>query len=510
MPKIVDPIARRNEISAIAAKLIAQGGLEAATIREIAHSSGYSKGVIEHYFENKEEIISGALAWANACFQQRVAKLTDGLSERKRSTSERKRSTIMSQSNKPLWSAPPHPEWLTAMNQEGQYFNLAAVVPLDEASLLQQAKQSTGLSDFGDELWREPFRILLKALEEEAQLTLMGRLMARNDIFLWLRTRLLVTATLKNNPEILDQDIVAPTVIVGLPRSGTSILYELLAQDPDVGVPLIWEALQPCPPPEAASYYKDPRIEQADKLFTQWNRVAPEFSSMHEMRGDIPAECGLLMAGTFISDHIASLHQTPGYSAYCLQADFGPVYEYHKTILKILQWKNPRKRWLLKAPEHQVHLDTLLQVYPDAHIVQTHRDPIKCMASTTSLMGTLYYMRSDQPFNAEMFENIIMGEATAQRLEHVMKLRDEGVLPEANITDSRYQDLMDDPMQCIENIYLHFGMALSRTAKERMLNYLSSKPKGKFGQHSYPIDDSKAKERRFFKRYQERYDVPCE
>jgi hypothetical protein len=416
----------------------------------------------------------------------------------------------MSKLDNPQWTPPAHPQWLAAMNQEGDYFDLGAVVPLDEESLLQCACQSTGLDDFGDDLWREPFRILLKALEEEAQLTLMGRLMARNDIFLWLRTRLMVTEVLKKNPEILEQEIVAPMVIVGLPRSGTSILFELLAQDPDVGVPLMWEAMQPCPPPEAASYQHDPRIDQADKLFTQWSRVAPEFASMHEMRGDIPAECGLLMAGTFISDHIASLHQTPSYSAYCMQADFKPVYEYHKTILKILQWKNPRKRWLLKAPEHQVHLDTLLQVYPDAQIVQTHRDPIKCMASTTSLMGTLYYIRSDQAFNAEMFENIIMGEATAQRLEHVMQQRDSGIVPQANIVDSRYQDLMEEPMLCIDKIYKHFGLALDGTAKERMLNYLSNKPKGKFGKHKYQADDTKAAERHFFTRYQDRYNVAVE
>ena len=202
--------------------------------------------------------------------------------------------------------------------------------------------------------------MLVKALEEEAQLTLMGRLMARNDIILWLSTRLRVTDTLKRHPEILEEEIVAPMFIVGLPRSGTSILFELLAQDPDVGVPLMWEALQPCPPPETASYHSDPRIQVADRLFTQWGRVAPEFNSMHEMRGDIPAECGLLIAATFISDHNASLHQTPSYSAWCAQADFLPVYEYHRTILKLLQWKNPRKRWLLKAPEHQVHLEATL------------------------------------------------------------------------------------------------------------------------------------------------------
>ena len=416
----------------------------------------------------------------------------------------------MASSTSSLWSPPGHPDWLEAMNREGSYFNLEAVVPLDEASLIHHACATTGLDDFGDDSWRVPFAVLVKALGDEAQLTLMGRLMARSDILFWLSTRLQVVDLLKRHPEILDQPVPAPMFIVGLPRSGTSILFELLAQDPDVGVPMMWEALQPCPPPEAASYQSDQRIDVADKLFTQWNRVAPEFATMHEMRGDIPSECGLLMAGSFISDHIASLHQTPSYSAWTAGADFLPVYQYHKQILQILQWKNPRRRWLLKAPEHQVHLDTLLEVYPDARIVQTHRDPLKCMASTTSLMGTLYYMRSDQPFQAEMFENIIMGEATAGRLEHVMNQREDGTVPAANIADSRYQDLMDDPLGCIESIYAHFDMTLSAEARENMARYLEGKPKGKFGAHAYTVDGSRQKERALFQRYQTQYNVPDE
>jgi hypothetical protein len=397
------------------------------------------------------------------------------------------------------------------MNREGDCFDLTAVVPLDEGSLIDQACAATGLTDFGDDLWREPFGLLLRALEEEAQLTLMGRLMARHDIFLWLCNRLQITQVCKQHPEIEEQEIRSPMFILGLPRSGTSILFELLAQDPAVGVPLMWEALLPCPPPEAATYRTDPRIEQAHRLFTQWHRVVPEFATMHEMAGDIPAECGLIMANTFISDHIASLHQTPSYSAWCAGADYGPVYDYHRRCLQILQWKNPRGRWLLKAPEHQVHLEALLKVYPDARIVQTHRDPIKCMASTTSLLGALYLMRSDQPFNSEQFEDIVMGEATALRLERVMQLRDDGGVSAATITDSRYQDLMDSPLACIEGIYHHFGLTLEAETRQRMADYLRHKPKGKFGRHAYSVDpDRAARERPLFRRYQERYDVPSE
>ena len=149
----------------------------------------------------------------------------------------------MKRSHSAIWTPPPHPQWLSEMNREGSYFNLPAVVPLDEESLLQHAQLTTGLSDFGDDRWREPFSVLIKSLEEEAQLTLMGRLMARNDIVLWLSTRLQVADTLKKYPQILDEEITAPMVIAGLPRSGTSILFQLLSQDPDVDVQVMWEAL---------------------------------------------------------------------------------------------------------------------------------------------------------------------------------------------------------------------------------------------------------------------------
>ena len=130
----------------------------------------------------------------------------------------------MNNPDSPLWTAPIPPDWLTAMNTEGEYFDLEHVVPLDADSLIAHACASTGLADFGDDLWREPFAVLVKALEEEAKLTLMGRLMARSDIILWLSARLQLTDTFKQQPEVLAEEIKAPMIIAGLPRSGTSIL----------------------------------------------------------------------------------------------------------------------------------------------------------------------------------------------------------------------------------------------------------------------------------------------
>lgn len=408
------------------------------------------------------------------------------------------------------WVAPPHPAWLEAMNAEGRCLDLPGVVPLEMDGLVETACRQCGLHDFGTDEWREPLAILCRDLDGEAELTLMGRLMARSDILTWLGSRLQVVDLVRRHPEITEQQIVAPVFIVGLPRSGTSILFEVLASDPAFRVPETWEVLFPCPPPEPATYATDPRIDRAHALVTQWNRVVPEFATMHEMGGRIPAECGLIMAGSFISDHIVSLHQAPNYAAWYASADVTAAYEYHKLMLQVLQWRHPGRHWLLKAPAHQNYLDILLRVYPDARIIQTHRDPIKCMASAASLMGCLYLMRSDKPFDSDAFADFLFGPATAQRLERVMALRRDGVVPETSICDSRFQDLMEDPLGCVRRIYAHFGMSLSSAAETGMQAYLASKPRGKFGVHSYAVAADDVAERRYFRAYQQAYDIPDE
>ncbi len=408
------------------------------------------------------------------------------------------------------WQAPKKPTWLAAINREGECFDLTSVVPLDEQSLIDTACRQTGLADFGDDSWREGFAKLCADLDGAARLTLMGRLMTRSDLLIWLTNRLKITDLLRRHPEIAEQEIRQPMFIVGLPRSGTSILFEVLAQDPSHAAPQTWEAMIPCPPPTTEDYATDSRIERVEALVTQWNRVVPDFATMHEMGARIPAECGLLMASSFISDHVASLHQAPAYAAWYASADVRPAYAYHRTILQILQWRNPRRRWLLKAPAHQNHLDVLVATYPDSQIIQTHRDPIRCMASTTSLIGCLYAMRSDQPFDSNAFEDIMVGEATARRLERVMDQRAAGVVPESNIYDVRYQDLLDRPLACVQSIYDHFGHPLEPSTCNDMEAYLAAKPQGKFGVHRYALGNQDGSERALFRRYQQAYDVPDE
>jgi hypothetical protein len=233
---------------------------------------------------------------------------------------------------------------------------------------------------------------------------------------------------------------------------------------------------------------------------------------MHETAGEIPAEDASVWTYTFISDHIQSFYQMPSYDAYVNAADPRRLYRAHKLFLQVLQWGSPRRRWFGKTLYHLGHLPELFEVYPDARIIHTHRDPIRSMASVTNLLRAFYWQRSDRHFDAPGFEEITLAEPTAQRLEAVMELRDTHRIPASRIVDSRYQDLMDDPVGSIERLYRALELPYDEETGERVRRYLEFKPKGKHGVHRYRTLDAEqvARSRPYFRRYQERYRVPDE
>lgn len=408
-----------------------------------------------------------------------------------------------------MWVPPSRPDWLGAFLDETSAWDLDAVAPLQADALIATATRRTGLDDFGTDDWREPFEILVQAIEEEAQLHLFGRLWTRHDLLLFLENRLRIEATYKAHPEIEDEVVDQPVFVTGLPRSGTSILFELLAQDAQFMAPANWEFVLPCPPPEAATYRSDPRVERAHHLITQMGRVAPTFQAMHEMGAWIPNECGVAFPLSFRSQHLAATFQVPSYTGWLFAADQEPAYRYYKRLLKLLQWKNPRGHWLLKAPEHQSFLPILFRVFPDARVVVTHRDPVKAQGSVTNLLGTIYWMRSDKPFDARAFEELLTPEGTAARLDQMIDWIDDGIVPAAQITHSRYADLIDDPAGALETLYAGMEFPFAPETRVAVRAYLAHKPKGKFGAHSYTVDDQDST-RQLFARYQDRFNVPSE
>ena len=303
------------------------------------------------------------------------------------------------EARKDSWKPQPRPEWVQRLNDEGAHLDIKGIVPLDPASLLDTARRNTGLDDFGAGDWREPFERFVTSLEEDARLNLMGRLMTRSELLMWLELRLRVEEEYRLHPEIADEVIAKPLLIVGQGRSGTSAMQNLLAADPNNGTLLTWEAFYPSPPPEAATYATDPRIAKADWMIRQWYRVTPEMEAMHEFGGAIPTEGIHLQVSSFqMLTWMNLMGQVPSFNAWIWDKSFVPALAWEKRVLKLLQWKNPR-RWVIKSPV-MFNLPDLLKVYPDACLVWMHRDPLRSLASAVNMVGTIFWQRSDDPFIA--------------------------------------------------------------------------------------------------------------
>lgn len=418
-----------------------------------------------------------------------------------------------SEDHRAQWAPPPRPEWVQRINEEGYCMDISSVVPLDEESLLKSAVRATGLSDFGEDDWREPFQVFIKALEEEADLNLMGRIRTRSEILHFLEARLQIAEAYKRHPEIENEEIVQPIFIVGQGRSGTSFLQNVLAEDPDNGAPRHWESMFPCPPPEKATYFSDPRIEKAHKLIDQWNRVTPTMPSMHEFAGHIPFECTAILAIAFMAPTwLDCLGQVPSFDAYYWKQDTVPSLRYHKRVLKLLQWKNPRKHWILKDPMHLDRFAPILKVYPDACFVWPHRDPVRALASLVNILGTIQWGRSDHPFKGGSFEYMTDPYQSAARFNRAIDQLEAGVVPAGQFHHLLYKDLVADTMGAIEAMYKHFGIALSEGGRRKMQGYLLDFPRDSRPAHRFNMGSEKtvARAREAFGRYQNHFNVPIE
>jgi hypothetical protein len=411
------------------------------------------------------------------------------------------------------WTAPPRPDWVQRINDEGRWMNISGIVPLTAGSLIDAAIQTTGLSDFGEGDWYEPFQVVCKSLEEDSQLNLMGRIRTRSEMLQLLEARLQIEDTYKRHPEIDAQEIVTPLIIVGQGRSGTSFLLNLLAAHPDNGVVKMWEAVLPCPPPEKETYLTDSRIERAHQLTDQWNRVTPTIASMHEFSGYVPQDCTHILALSFRSEAWFNfLGQVPSYNKYIATLGQTPAFHYHKRVLKLLQWKNPRSQWVLKDPTHLEKMMTILKVYPDCEFVWPHRDPVKALASTISIIGTAQWGRSDHPFLGGALEQMVDPVLSAKRLGNLIDLLESGVIPKSKVCHLLYSDLVAAPMATIERIYKYFDLPLTPAGRAGMNRYLAENPRAARPPHKFDIGsaESVGRAREAYKRYQDYFGVPNE
>ncbi|MFQ6006376.1 MAG: sulfotransferase [Woeseia sp.] len=358
-------------------------------------------------------------------------------------------------------------------------------VNFDLVRLLDDATRRSGFDDFGTTDFLLPLSVLLDAYTHESELTLTGRIAMREDILQSLMTRLHIHSDRTRYSGIAEAGIDAPIFITGLPRSGTTFLHNLLAEDAGFRTPAGWEVMYPSPPPGARANGSDPRIARAQRRMQQLYWLAPGFRVIHPLNAELPQECIAIASSAFVSDAYPTMCHVPSYQSWLDQADLTPSYEYHRRFLQHLQGGQRNLRWLLKAPAHLFGLRSILEVYPDARIIFMHRDPLEVLPSLANLTLVLRAAFSDRHEPEEIGRELISHWAQGMRRarELVLQLPDR----QTRCMEISYQDLTGQPVDTIARLYRHFGLELDKETLSRMRKYLVDRPKDQFGKHRYSL-----------------------
>jgi hypothetical protein len=375
-------------------------------------------------------------------------------------------------------------------------------------ALMAAARKRTGLEDFGPDHFRPGLEQLLEAVERDAVLHAIGRIMARGQFVNLLAGRLKLIEHRRRHPEVAEQRIERPLFVLGLPRTGTTILHGLLAQDPAHRSPSSWEVNFPCPPPRRETYDDDPRIERTDRQFDQLRRLAPGFDAIHPIAARLPQECVAITAYDFHSIQFSTTYRIPSYEGWLFEQDLIPTYRFHREFLQHLQSRHAQERWVLKSPAHLSTIDALLAVYPDAMIVQTHRDPLEVLASASSLHCVLRSAASNAVDPFEVGREQV--EIWSRTLRRSMARREDARTCGARFFDVRFPALLADPVACVGQIYSHFGLELTDEARQRMSRFLKAHARDKHGTHRYTLEAfgiDPERDAQYFDEYYNRYGV---
>ena len=404
---------------------------------------------------------------------------------------------------------PPRPFAVRLINGiGGALIKLGMRSPFDADDLMQLAIRKAGSSDFGGTDFLPALEKLCDSLEQEACLTAIGRNIARTGLLSLLTRRLEITDYRRKHPAVAEQVIRQPLFIVGMPRTGTTILYELLAQDPAHRFPISWEVEHPVPPATADNLYSDPRIAAVDKQFDQVDKLVPGFKAMHEISAILPQECVAILAAQFLSEQLVVSYNIPTYREWMMKQDFSAAYQWHKRCLQHMQSGfGETKRWLLKTPPHIGYLETILDVYPDAKIVQTHRDPMQVLGSLSSLTCSLRSLATDSidPQQVGREELHIWKDYLTRGMDARERLAEQH---SDQFFDIRFEDMLKRPLAVIESLYRYFDFEFSDDLKHKMKTYLDNRPRDKHGRHEYSLADyglDAARDAQQFSAYSARY-----
>lgn len=356
----------------------------------------------------------------------------------------------------------------------------------DPTDLQRAAQEVTGgLDDFGDPDYLPALTVLCEALGAEAGLSDVGAQSFREKLVFQLSNRLRIEHYFARYPEIADEVIAPPLVVVGLLRTGTTKLHRMLSCDPRFYWMAFWESQFPAPLPGETIETPQVRISEAKEMVRMMTEAVPDLVAMHPMDAMAADEEVMLMEHSMHSAFSGYAH-VPSYDAWMAQRDQIQAYRYFKRMLQFLQWQKRKRgitaeRWVLKAPNHLLHLQVLLNVFPGAHIVQTHRDPLQSIPSVASLIQTLWSIYSD-----EVDPNTV-GTVWNQRmmcaLEQAQRARD--VHPESCFADVSFNAVVDDPLSVVRSIYDFIEWPFGDEVREQMQAWLEQDSKTHQRAHKY-------------------------
>ena len=373
--------------------------------------------------------------------------------------------------------------------------------------LIEQAQQATGLEHFDSDSYREGLDIFLSDVNAgQAPEAAVQRI--QGAVVQALANRLKVTAYLEQHPTLLQQPIERPVFVFGIPRTGTTLLNNLLAADPARRSPLTWEIDDPVPPASTQSLRTDPRALQRLETERQMLAARPEMGKYYRGSAIYPNECVFIMAHDFKTLMWESRGKLPNYRDWLFQTDMTSAYEYHKRFLQLLQADAPGT-WNLKMPSHALWIQTLLKVYPDARLVWTHRDPLTALGSFCSIIALSHQAHTPAVDHAWIGKN-----CTWQAQQHADRIMDaRAALGEDRIIDVHYQQLTREPISSMRRLYAQLGDEFTAEAEAGMQAWLDDNPQDKFGKHEYKLAQyglAPAAAEATFERYLSRYDIERE
>ncbi len=377
-------------------------------------------------------------------------------------------------------------------------------IRLEAEVVLEEARKVTDLEDFGPGNFLEPLEVLLQTYDRNYT-TPKGRKKSFRRVVGLLATRLRVAEALRKHPEIGERSIAHPMVLTGLPRSGTSALFNLLGTDPAARALLLWETQFPDPLEGAEPGAPDPRHAAIEAYYEKSRKENPEFTKIHFASADTPEECVLLHAYSLSGVHIGTEVMMEPYASWYRDQDLSEMYVYYRELLKMLDWQRPGERWLLKAPAHMWAIEALIETFPDVSIVWSHRNPLACTASICSMTHVL--LEDQVKISKQQLGPIVM-DFYATSLERGLAARDRS--DPARFVDVSHDEFVDDPMSMVERIYQKFDLEIDGAAQSAMTEHIGQNPKGRHGAHEYDLADwglTPEQVRERFAPYAERFSV---